>query len=465
MKHASRLLALALALFMVFSACAEEAQDASAQDPVLFTFDGEPYAKSRVDEFLADLLYYDYLDSENDYDTTIEFIIQEKLLDGKIHELGFDQYSDEERAAFRAEVLAELEPERDSIIDSYVGYFLTEDSEEARAALRADAEAYYNDLVENYLNSFISQDSYDRLLQKLFTEQGTPITEAQISESFAEAVAQQKEFYDANIYLYELFKAQGDGIWYQPAGYRGVLQILLGADSDLLNAYLDAQMAYEESLSGEENADSAALQAAAAEAARQAVLDSEKPAIDDIYARLEQGESFESLIERYGEDPGMKDETLLKTGYEVHPDSINMTWEYPWDVDFVSAAFSEKMQKIGDVSDPVVSPFGIQILYYLRDVPAGPVEMTDSIREDIAEQLEGLAKNDLINAALETWRGEHTIVMNTEAIENAKSAASASSAKDSDGLDSLSPEELEALFNQLLQPENAQEQPADAGDQ
>ena len=146
------------------------------------------------------------------------------------------------------------------------------------------------------------------------------------------------------------------------------------------------------------------------EAAREALLAHHQKEIDDIYARLEKGESFESLIAVYGTDPGMQDEEALKTGYPVHKDSIR------YDSAFTVGAFSEKMQKPGDVSDPVVGQNGIHILYYLRDIPAGAVELSDDIRTQITDYLTNSKTNELCNEAIEQWRTKHEVLYNEEAI-------------------------------------------------
>ena len=83
---------------------------------------------------------------------------------------------------------------------------------------------------------------------------------------------------------------------------------------------------------------------------------------------------------------------------------------------FTEAAFSEKMIKPGDVSDPVVGKNGIHILYYLRDVPSGKIEMTDDIRNDIKAYLETSKKNQIFSEALASWQEQHEIVYNQEAI-------------------------------------------------
>ena len=110
---------------------------------------------------------------------------------------------------------------------------------------------------------------------------------------------------------------------------------------------------------------------------------------------------------------------MLKEGYAVHQDSIM------WDPVFTAAAFSEKMQKPGDVSDPVVGSYGIHILYYLRDIPGGIVEMTDEIYAEIESYIVSEKTNMAYSEALIAWRAETEIVYNEEAIAAAVNATTA----------------------------------------
>ena len=71
------------------------------------------------------------------------------------------------------------------------------------------------------------------------------------------------------------------------------------------------------------------------------------------------------------------------------------------------------MQKTGDVSDPVVSKYGIQILYYLSDVPSGPVEMSDPIHESIEKYLTSQKRADM----LKDWAEEYEVTYNEEALK------------------------------------------------
>jgi len=75
------------------------------------------------------------------------------------------------------------------------------------------------------------------------------------------------------------------------------------------------------------------------EAAKQAIIDSVQPTIDEINQKLADGVSFDELIQEYGTDPGMQDSATRAEGYSVHMDSTN------WDAAFTAGAFT--MEKIG----------------------------------------------------------------------------------------------------------------------
>ena len=203
----------------------------------------------------------------------------------------------------------------------------------------------------------------------------------------------------------------GNESWYVPEGYRAVIHILLNnIDADLLETYETAQALYEEALSADPVDEAAVADAKAAmNAAHDAIIASRQEDIDTIYTRLQNGETFESLIAEYGADPGMNDEETLKNGYSVHPKSV---WCMPA---FVEGAFQEGMEKPGDVSQPVISSYGIHIVYYLRDVPSGLI-MTDSIRAEIVEYLVSNQLNEAYDAAYAEWLSEVTITRNEEAI-------------------------------------------------
>ena len=431
MKNALRFLCLALAVMLVSGAfsCpavrAEAAEPAAAEitaETTLATFDGEEIHYHEVYDTA-----YGLMESEDDsvaanFDRALERLIQSRVADAKIAELGLDQFTAEEEEAF----LTEAQAEWDEAVQSYVDYFLSEDTQEARAQAWKDGEAYFQALgysVAGLADSLRYNASLDRLWEIAVKDKDLTVTEEEIRALFEEVAAMDQEQVGDSAMMYEMTKYKwGQDVWFVPEGYRGIIHILLDTDESLLNTYKDAQAAYEETVTEEAPEGDAAL-LAARDAALQAVLDSKKAEIDDIYARLEKGESFESLIAEYGTDPGMANEGNLKEGYAVHRDSII------WDPVFTAAAFSDKMNQPGDTADPVVGSYGIHILHYLRDIPGGIVELSEEIHEEISDYLKSQKENQVIVEALEAWKDGHEIVLNQDLIEAAKIQAAADQAQ------------------------------------
>lgn len=430
MKKMHRLLAIMLALLLAMStfAWAEDAESpdntpaetdapqeenaAVADDTVLFTVYDREVTKAEVSQLLNEMAAQGYVEDVNDYDTAIEYMVQQIVIDHQISEMGLDVFTPEEEQAFRADADAQWE----EALDAYVSYFLTEDTDEARAKARLDAEAYYTAYGMNadvLYDQLLQSASYDRLQEKLFEGQDVSASEEEIRETFETYAEQDKQTFGNDISMYEIYQYNGYDLWYQPGGYRGILHILLNTDQELLDAYQTAQASFEEAQNSEESA-ATPVTAEDVEAAKAALLANHQKMIDDIYSKLAQGETFQSLIALYGTDPGMQVESNLESGYAVHQDSIL------WDPAFTAGAFSEKMQKPGDVSDPVIGTNGIHILYYLRDIPEGYVEMTDEIRASIEEYVAGSKKNAIISAALTEWIELANVQYNEDAINAAR---------------------------------------------
>ena len=137
-----------------------------------------------------------------------------------------------------------------------------------------------------------------------------------------------------------------------------------------------------------------------------AILDSQKETLDAIKAKLENGVSFEDLIAEYGTDPGMQTESNLKNGYPIHADSII------YDANFTKAAAA--LEKVGDVSDPVISSFGIHILHYLRDIPAGAIELTEEQKEQLKADIESERISLAFSEYYDQWLASSDVVWTEE---------------------------------------------------
>lgn len=422
-----KLVAVFMVLIMGLSFLAGLAE-APAEDPVLATVDGKEIIKSQVDAEIVQMLNNQFIDDETQYATVLQFMVNRELITKKIADLGFDQFTKDEEDAF----LSEAQQQLDKAVETYADYYQSADSEKAREDAVQQARDIFT--AQGVTVELIAQDvknraGLDRLNEYLLG--GYEPSEEEVQSVFQEVGGIYKQQYENDIAQYEyMTQYGGQNIWFTPEGYRSVVHILLQADDALLENYKALNAAFEEQQQHQdsvpvENGTEPALQPAEEkkevtqqmlDEARQAVLDSKKADIDQIYERLNRGESFVDLIKEYGEDPGMTVPSNLEEGYPVHAQSIL------YDPAFTAAAFSEKMQKVGDVSDPAVSTFGIHILHYLRDLPSG-LELTDAIRQEIEDYLTAKKQNEVFQQALTAWAQQEQIVYFQEAIDAATAQA------------------------------------------
>ena len=101
------------------------------------------------------------------------------------------------------------------------------------------------------------------------------------------------------------------------------------------------------------------------------------------------------------------DDARMESGYPVHEKST------VWGKEFAAGAFSEEMQQVGDVSKPFASKYGVHILYYLRDIPSGRVELDDRIRQSITAYITNQKRIEM----LAEWAKDYDVIYNQEAID------------------------------------------------
>ena len=377
-------LLLVLALTLTVFCPAEESDTltdgtAEAIDPIVATIGGyEIYASDLVS--MASLLYYNGItDSYDDYETALKYVLYNKTLPAiKVNEEGIDNLLGADEAARLKEEAAQ---QFEEAINEYIIYYYGEDlDEETLAAAREEAELYYkqnmNYDAESYPTEYVNSAAFDKYLERF----DLSATDEEILAAYNEEAEYEYETFKDNILMYEYYvNYYGYQLYCRPDGYRAVLHILLDADEEALTAYNAAE-------SDEDK-----------QTAKEAVIASVQDTLDEIYAAYAAGTPFTELIATYNTDPGMQDETYLANGYEVHKDSIAYATE------FTAGAFDEKMLAPGDVSDPVVTSYGVHVLYYLKDLPGGALEITDSIYEQIAEYLYNANANAKLDELLEDY--------------------------------------------------------------
>ncbi len=439
MKKITRLLALVLALMLcTASVCTAVADEATTTDTtetattsptdVMATVNGEPVLRETV-ENIASNLSYTY--SQYGYDTTtdenvkvinqiaLDYAIQYALMDQKAAEWGLDQFTDEEMETLKASNAESW----NSLVDSYVTYYgnLTDEStDEEKLAAKTSALAALEAMgytEEVMMQSTLEEERYDRVRNKMI--ENVEVTDDEVQTAFDTQVESDKASYEGNVAYYEyMTQYYGQTSYYVPEGYRGITHILLTVDDTLLQNYEDLAAKLEEQEEAEDTdtteatatdvpeATETPVTQADVDAAYQAILDSVQPTIDEINQKLADDASFADLIAEYGADPGMQSEPYMSEGYSVHQDSVI------WDAAFVKAAFS--VEKVGDVSEPVVGSYGVHIVYYLRDVPSGAVELTDDIKEDLKSTLLSEKENEAFASTMQVWRDASTIEYTAE---------------------------------------------------
>ena len=393
--------------------------------------------------------------------------IQHTLLLQKAAELGYDQISEEKMAELKESAATTWE---EIVTDQMASLGITdESSEEDRTAARAEALAELESegyTEEIYLQDLIDSEMISRIREEVTKD--VTVSDEDVQEHFNALVSEDKDAYEGNVGNYEFATGYyGQDSYYRPEGYRGITHILLSVDETLLNTWKDLTARFEEQQEAgnteatdveetdegepveeevdvdlpvielelapdaEENAEAEETPAPEGEtaeeapadgnaeptaeptatpepvtqemidAAKQAILDSVQAKVEEIMAKYEAGATFEELIKEYGTDQGMQDEKNLKEGYAVHPESIL------YDHDFVEGAMG--LEKVGDVSGPIVSQFGVHILQYLRDIPGGAVELSDELKQEIRSELLTEAQQDAFNAKVNEWMKEADI--------------------------------------------------------
>lgn len=382
MKKMTRLLAMLLALVMLALPALAE----SSPEDVLATIDGTPVTRAQYDDALAQMedMYasygYDVTDptiasvlQQIALDTAIEYAMLTKVIEENSLQLTDEELADSAQAA-REDFYAQV----DQIVDEYGYYGLADIStEEGRAAVLVMVLTQLEEMgvtEASYIEEIQLFEGYNKAYDWIVRD--VTVSDEEVRAHFDELVEADRVAYENDVLAYETMQQQNQmalmygmndyytDLYYVPTGFRLVTHILLEADETALNAYVAAK----------QSADSEALAAAA-----QAVLASVQTTVDEINGRLANGEAFNDLIPEYTADPGMSDAASIAAGYEVHAQSTM------WVTEFRDAAFT--VDNVGDVAAPVVTDYGVHIVYYMADVPGGPVEFTDDIAALMREEL------------------------------------------------------------------------------
>lgn len=381
-----------------------------------------------LDDVLEEYSYYEQMYSQSygidlasyGLDTQVkqqaaQYLMEEAVKHAKAAELGLDNLDEQ--------TLSDLTAQADEMWETYIqtiGEQMKTD-EQTLDDVRDQAIAYlesigytHDSVLENLKHNYIEDKLYE------VTTADVTVTEEDVQAAYEAQIESDKESY-ANDSTYNSARNAGTTIAWNPEGYRAVKHVLIKFDDDQssrysdltsqlnnLNEALDAALNPEPT---EEPAADATEEPAAEEATErtaeeiQADIDAVQAQLDALYAELmptaqevvdkfNAGETFESLIETYNGDPGMTTEPTKSQGYAVKADST------AYDAAFTAGAMS--IAELGGISEPVKGQYGIYVINYFADVPAGEVPLAD-IHDALESSLLDSKISETYSNALTEW--------------------------------------------------------------
>ena len=262
----------------------------------------------------------------------------------------------------------------------------------SEADVAAAAQAYLAETEGVTLESVRAELQEGWWLQKLYQHvvRGVQVSPSDIVALYNEKLNRQRENFEAYPEEFEYAQLNGETMAYNLPGYRAVKLLMIGFGSgDTLDRVYDLT---EEIAALDPTADAARI--AELEGELDACYAASEAKAQEVLDRMAAGASFDSMLDQYGEDEGMRNSSLRKTGYYVSENSV------VWAPAIVEETMA--LQNAGDLSGVIRLDDGVCILQYLGEVTPGAVPQAAIYEEISAETLE-IAQYDAYNAQVEAW--------------------------------------------------------------
>lgn len=391
MKKFAKLLAVCLAV-MALAGCS--LVTVNPEKITVATVGGETITKAQFDEeFNAFLSLYGYTqDSEEIADQLAELkesfidqMVENLVIDQKVRELGFDQVTDEEKAAAEQEVDDWYQAQIEALVAEYEMNESVADPEEQA---KADVESYLSyygtsieDMKAQQIEAIPSNKLYD------YVTKDVVVTEEEAKLTYAENVASDKESYEGDLATFVNAFDNGYVIYYVPEGTFYVKHILIGLTDEQKQELKDLRADDDEAV------------AATADAKRDEFLATIQEEADAALAAVEAGGDFDALIAEYGDDPGMT--------YDYYADGYLTYVGNPSFVEEFTAA-CDALTEDGMTTGLVASDFGYHIIRRVATKAAGEVPFED-VKADLMDGMLSSAQSDAYDAQLDQWISEANV--------------------------------------------------------
>ena len=289
----------------------------------------------------------------------VDMIVLQKLMMEKAKELGLDTISEDEHTQSQAQAQEYL----DYLKDSYVQEVQAEASEQPSIDVTKESEKRYDDEVKRLgytLEYLTERNEQDMILERVYNAM---LADAQVTDEMIQA------YYDENLELQKQTSLDNpedalqnhidqtnDVELYLPetiTSIRMIKHILIALPDDVISSISTMR-------SNDQGQQATALRAQE--------LNKIFDKATEVLAKAQAGEDFNTLVETYGEDPGMTEEPQKSKGYEVY-EGVSMVDE------FVEASLA--LPQVGAISDLVATDYGYHILQYVGSPTPGPVALEE----------------------------------------------------------------------------------------
>ena len=437
MHGRAHLLILSLLLIL---ALFQPAQAEAAEDPVCVRVGEFSYPLSLVQKSLDSLINMAQSQSEESLTdeekaemalNVIDNFVGIGLVEAKLTEEGKHDFSEQEEELLRGAASSRYEEIWQSVYKMMQANDMDATQEEVSKAV-ADEGYDMDDIYREYLVSERQQRAIELYVGDI------PITRDELDEYYeTQYVAPDRERYKDDIPRYEREILNTDSeSFYIPEGYRLVRQILLNYPDGVIESLKNEQDDVERAVKNANEKMAALTQMvlttddwsnldapkaeydAAMEALKEAKLaymqarrDATMPLIqdrlDEIDERLSAGIDFVTLITQYSADTSERNVT--GQGYPLHALSEG------WPEEFISAGLA--LEKVGDVSEPVLTEKGVHILCYVGDLPAGDHVLTEHEEELLEQSALHASQVEALEALFEKWKPDYDIETHPELLK------------------------------------------------
>ncbi len=333
-------------------------------------------------------------------DLAVETAVQNEIVAQKVKEYGLDVLSEDEKAEIESNVDQSIQSLKDQYyeIAKQADPDGTEESWQQTAQDNVDNYFKDNDvsresLIEDWTASKQATKLYERVTENI------TVTEEEVQDEYDTRVAEMKETYAESPNSFEQDMMNGATIYYRPAGFREIKQILIAFNEE--DSETIATLQNQGDTQGAEEAKKAAL--ANIQEKAQGVLDSLK----------KDGSNFDEVMKENTDDTTTEPYAVGNLGEDTSYMEA-----------FTQAAFA--LQKPGDISGLVATDYGYHILCYAGDIQEGAVPF-EEVKAYTEEQLLSSKKQEAYQQQLEAWQAEMDVEIYADRIDLTKYKSEATS--------------------------------------